>query len=184
MAIASRILSVLLGIIILAVGVFLIFSTLGILGPSVLQHFQFDFVELIGDYNYTAFGFVLLILGILIIAFFSSRGTAKKEGGSIVSFSEMGELRISFKAIENMVITASKRIKGLRDVNTRISSTEQGLIIYLRIHTLPDLPIPSMVSELQEKVREYVEDISGATVSEVKVLVEDIAQEKIQKSVH
>ena len=182
MVIASRVLSVVLGIIVLAAGIFFIFVTLGVLGAATLQQIELDLVNLIGNYNYTVLGFVLLIVGILLIALFSSRG-AKKEEGSIVSYNELGELRISFKAIENMVLTASKKIKGIKDVHTRINSTEMGLIIYIRIHTLPDIPIPGTVNELQEKVREYIEEVSGATVSEVKVLVEDIAQEKIQKPV-
>ena len=80
-------------------------------------------------------------------------------------------------------MTASRKIKGIREVNTRINFTEQGLIIYLRIRVIPDIPIPALVSELQQKIREYVQEISGASVAEVKVLVENIAQEKIEKNV-
>ena len=47
---------------------------------------------------------------------------------------------------------------------------------------IPDLPIPGLVNELQTVVRDYVQEISGSNVAEVKVLVENIAQE-IQKNV-
>ena len=182
MAIISRILSVVLGIIISAAGILLILLTFGVFDWATLQYIELDFVLLIGNYNYTILGFVLLIVGLLIIALFASK-RSKKQDKSIESYTEMGELRISFKAIENMVITASKKIKGLRDVSTHIKSGEQGLIIYLRILPLPDIAIPPMVNDLQEKVHEYVENISGAAVAEVKVSVEDIAQSKILKPV-
>ena len=182
MAIISRILSVVFGIIISAAGIFLILLTLGVFDSATLQYIEFDFVLLVGNYNFTILGLVLLMVGLLIIALFVSKKSGRQDK-SIESYTEMGELRISFKAIENMVLTASKKIKGLRDVTTHIKSGEQGLIIYLRILPLPDIAIPPMVNDLQEKVHEYVEDISGATVSEVKVSVEDIAQNKILKTV-
>jgi uncharacterized alkaline shock family protein YloU len=114
---------------------------------------------------------------------FSTQGGKKKEGGTIVSFTEIGEVRISFKAVENMVLAASRKVKGIREVNTRIDFIEQGLVIYMRIKVLPDIAIPALVSELQGRVKEYVQEISGSSVAEIKVLVENIAQEKIEKNV-
>ncbi len=111
------------------------------------------------------------------------QGTKRKEGGTIVSFTEIGEVRISFKAIENMVLTASRKVKGIREVNTRIDYIEQGLVIYIRIKILPDIAIPELTNELQTRVKDYVQEISGSSVAEIKVLVENIAQEKIEKNV-
>ncbi len=184
MGIVSRIISVIVGIIILVAGVLLLFLSLNVMDPNIFPYTRFDLLLLVGDYNYTVLGFVLVILGVLLIASFSRR-KRKKEGKNIVSHTdEKWELRISFEAIDSMVLTASKQVKGIRDVNTRISSTEQGLTINIRIQTIPGLPIQEIMSELQEKVREYVEEMSGITVAEVKILVEGVAREKIQKSAH
>ena len=179
MGLAKRILLIFLGIIILLGGLWIIFLTLGLL--TGLNIFGFYWLE--GNFNYTALGFLLIIAGVLLIAFFSSRGK-KKASGSIVSFNEIGEIRVSFRAIENMVLTASRKVKGIREVSTHIDTTEQGLVLYLRIKPIPDLPIPALVRELQETVRNYVQEISGSGVAEVKVLVENIAQDKIQKNLH
>ncbi|MGI6309024.1 MAG: alkaline shock response membrane anchor protein AmaP [Dethiobacteria bacterium] len=173
-----RIILAILGISGVLCGLFLIPITLGYFTAEL-----FFFVNrLTGDLRYTVLGFLLLAVGIIFLLF-SAQGSKKKENGSIVNFTEIGEIRISFRAIENMVLTASRKIKGIREVNTRINFTEQGLIIYLRIRVIPDIPIPALVSELQQKIREYVQEISGASVAEVKVLVENIAQEKIEKNV-
>ena len=138
--------------------------------------------RLAGDLSYTLLGALLLVVGVILLIF-STKGSKKKEGGTIVSFTEIGEIRISFRAIENMVLNASRKVKGIREVNTRLNFTEQGLVIYLRVKVIPDVPIPALVGELQGKVREYVQEISGSSVAEVKVLVENIAQEKIEKKV-
>jgi len=175
-----RVLLVLLGIFAILSGVFLIFLTLGVLSGTAIS-FAYNLEPFVGELPYTALGFVVLAIGVILLAFSTPRGT-RKEGGNIVSYTEIGEIRISFKAIENMVLAASRKVKGIRDVNTRIDSTEQGLLIYMRIKTIPDLPIPALVGELQSVVRDYVQEISGSNVAEVKVLVENIAQEKIQKN--
>ena len=101
-----------------------------------------------------------------------------------MSATRKSEIRISFKAVENMVLTASRKVKGIREVNTRIDSVEQGIVIYMRIKVLPDIAIPGLVNELQARVKEYVQEITGSNVAEIKVLVENIAQEKIEKNVH
>ncbi len=181
MGLAKKILFTFLGACILLGGLCLIFLSLGLFPKIGLDNYRFFWLE--GNFNYTALGFLILIVGVLLIAFFSPGGK-RKETGSIVSFNELGEVRVSFRAIENMVLTASRKVKGIREVSTRIDSTEQGLVIYLRIKPIPDLPLPALIRELQETVRNYVQEISGSGVAEVKVLVENISQEKNQKNLH
>ncbi len=170
-----------LGVLISLFGLIIIVMTFGLLGEAAFLGINLGF--LIGDFNYTLLGFILFILGIILIAVFTSKKEKEREFGSVTSFSEMGEVRISLKAVESMVLMAARSVKGIREVSTRTESTEQGLIIYLRIKTIPDTPIPGLASELQEKVKTYVQEISGYNVAEVKVLVENIAHEKIQKNV-
>jgi uncharacterized alkaline shock family protein YloU len=181
MSSGKRALLAIVGLIVVLAGFLLIFFTLGFSKETtILGH---DLGLLVGDYNYTALGFLALLVGVLMTMFFGSRGKKKENAGSVVSYTDLGEISISFKAVENMVLTASRAVKGVREIITRIDSTEQGLIIYLRVKTLPDLPIPELIKELQEKVRDYVQEISGTNVVEIKVKVENIVQEKIQKQV-
>jgi uncharacterized alkaline shock family protein YloU len=175
-ALAKKMAFVLLGIIILLGGLALIILTLGLLPKIGLQIHGFQWLE--GSFNYTALGFLILVVGVLLLAFFTP-GVKRKDAGGITSFNEIGEVRLSFRAIEKMVLAASRKVKGIRDVSTHIDLKEQGLVIYLRIKPIPDLPIPSLVRQLQETVRDYVEEISGSSVAEVKVLVENISQDRI-----
>ena len=181
MGAGKRFILAILGIVALILGVFIVLATLGVLNGTALFPILNQY-RIAGDLHYTALGFVILLIGVVLLAF-SLQGSKKKEGGTVVSFSEIGEVRISFKAIENMVLTASRKISGIREVNTRIDYIEQGLLIYVRIKVLPDIAIPALVSELQKNVKEYVEEISGSSVAEIKVLVENIAQEKMEKVV-
>ncbi len=178
-----KLLYTLLGVLISLFGLIIILVTFGLLGEVALLGINLGF--LVGNFSYTLFGFIVFVLGIILIAVFTSKKEKEKEKefSSVTSFSEMGEVRISLKAVENMVLMAARSVKGIREVSTRTESTEQGLVIYLRIQPIPDIPIPGLASELQEKVKAYVQEISGYNVAEIKVLVENIAHEKVQKNV-
>lgn len=182
MGTGKRFILAVLGVLAILCGLFLILATLGVLNGTALSS-VLNLYQVTGSLQYTALGFLILVVGVIILSF-PALGGKKKEGGTIVSYTEIGEIRISFKAVENMVLTASRKVKGIREVNTRIDSVEQGIVIYMRIKVLPDIPIPSLVNDLQARVKEYVQEISGSNVAEIKVLVENIAQEKIEKNVH
>ncbi len=169
-----------LGFVIALAGLFFILVTLGLFRGIGLMGRNLD--ALIGDFNYILLGFLLFLLGLFFVVIFASRKGKEKDFGSIANFTELGEVRISLKAVESMVHTAARSIKGIREVSTKTDSTEQGLVIYLRVKTIPDVPIPGLASELQEKVKQYVQQISGHNVAEVKVLVENIAHEKAQQN--
>mgnify|MGYP000852637942 FL=1 len=181
MGAGKRFILAVLGILALLCSVFLILATLGVLDGTALFS-VFKLYRITGNLQYTVLGFVILLIGVILLAF-SMQSAERKEGGTIVSFTEIGEVRISFKAIENMVLAASRKVKGIREVSTRISYTEQGLVIYLRIKVLPDIVIPELTSKLQAAVKDYVEEICGSGVAEIKILIEDIAQEIIKKNV-
>ena len=175
-----------IGILLLLGGLFFTALTLEVFKWSSFLGYNLD--HLVRNYSYTVFGFLILLVGILLIALFAFKRNnaqgdgAKKEGDSIVSYTEIGEVHTSFKAVENMVLTASRKVNGISEVTTRIDSTEQGLLIHIKLKAMPDIPIPGLAGELQEKVRHYVQEISGSNVSEIKVLVEDIVQDKFQRT--
>ncbi len=175
-----------IGIILLIGGLLFAFFTLGVFEGTMFLGYNLS--HLVNNYSFTALGFLVSIVGVLLIALFTSGRSnvkgedSKKEGGNIVSFTEIGEVRISFKAVETMVLAASRKVNGIREVSTRIDATEQGLLIYIKIKAIPEIPIPGLAGELQNKVRDYVQEISGSNVSEVKVLVENIVQDKIQRN--
>ena len=175
-----------IGILLLLGGLFFTALTLEVFKWSSFLGYNLD--HLVRNYSYTVFGFLILLVGILLIALFAFKRNnaqgdgAKNEGDSIVSYTEIGEVHTSFKAVENMVLTASRKVNGISEVTTRIDSTEQGLLIHIKLKAMPDIPIPGLAGELQEKVRHYVQEISGSNVSEIKVLVEDIVQDKFQRT--
>jgi uncharacterized alkaline shock family protein YloU len=122
---------------------------------------------------------VLLAIGagfLLVALFLLSFGlkSPKKVGNAVLKGSEYGEVLISITAVENMVLRVIQQTQGIKDVSRHVSFTPDGLVVKIHIKVMPDVSIPGMVTELQSKTKEYLEEITGVTVHEVKVVVDNI----------
>lgn len=118
-----------------------------------------------------AVGVLLLLALIFLILGLKPK---KKPGNAVVKGSEFGEVMISINAVENMVLRVVQQTRGIKDVSRKINFTPDGLIVRIVINVMPDIALPELIKELQSKTKEYLEEITGVTVNEVKVLVENV----------
>ncbi len=116
---------------------------------------------------------VLLLLALVFLAI-GLRSPRKKEHNAILRGSEYGEVLISIEALENMVLRVVQKTQGVKDVSRKVAQTPDGLVVNIRVRVMPDVALPGLVHELQTKSKEYLEEISGMTVHEIKVVVENI----------
>ena len=72
---------------------------------------------------------------------------------------------------------AARQIKGVKQTKIRLENGRQGMNIYLRIVVLPDLIVPELTAELQQRVRATLQETLLAEVHDIQVLVEEIAAE-------
>ncbi len=168
-----RLAAVLLGIALLAEGIFIIAISPQLL-PLLWTSFKLGAAEAypaalaIGGIDIAVSLYLLLAIG-----FRSSRKPAE----TVMQYSELGEVRISIAAIENMVLRVTQRQEAVKESSRKVVNTPQGLLIYLKAKVLPDLNVPDLASELQQSIKNYLEEITGIKVAEVKVLVENIVSE-------
>ncbi|OWZ84022.1 alkaline shock response membrane anchor protein AmaP [Natranaerobius trueperi] len=117
---------------------------------------------------------------ILLIALRSIWGASRVEKNEEVvnQNTEIGEVKISLKTIESMVLRVAKNeVKGMKEVKSRIKVSENGLIIYLKGKVQADVEIPQVSEELQKIAKDHVESKAGVNISEVKVYIENIASD-------
>ncbi|HHX88048.1 MAG TPA: alkaline shock response membrane anchor protein AmaP [Firmicutes bacterium] len=169
----TRLIAVLLGVVLLGVGIFIIAASSDLvpvlwtrLGLRAGQ--AYPVIGLAGGVNIVTSLFLLLAIG-----FRSSRRPAE----TILQYSELGEVRISIAAIENMVLRVTQQHNAIKESNRKVVKTPRGLVVYLRAKVMPDLNLPSLASELQQNVNSYIEEVTGIKVAEVKVLVENIVSD-------
>lgn len=163
-----RVLLVLLGLLVMGTGIFLlaaIYMPFGGYGSGL--------IELYGRNALLYAGGALTVAGLIpILIGFSSPPRPKPE--TLLQVGEFGEVRITLSALENMVLRVVQQVRGIRDSSRSVAHTPHGLVVYLTVKVLPDQNLPDLSAELQRKVKEYLEDITGIIVNEVKVKIENI----------
>ncbi len=178
MSLKARLITGLLTLVLLAAGIFLIGLYLDLIDVSGTGLEQWE-----GRSETGIAGGVVLVLALVLGLVSISRRSAEKGSGAgksryIMRYNEIGEVRISFDAVENMILKVSRQTKGIRETETKVEASEQGLLVFIKVKIMPDLPIPDLAGELQTRVKEYLEELTGTVVAEVKVLVENIVTEQ------
>lgn len=115
---------------------------------------------------------VLLIIGLRLFWISLSRRNYAK---AIVHDYMLGQVRISILAIENLVKKVVCQIPGIKEVKPRVVEHHKGMGLHIRAVVAPDISIPEVSREIQQKVQEYLAQTTGITVSEIKVIVDNIS---------
>ena len=121
---------------------------------------------------------IIFIIGLIFFAmsimFLLSGVRSSKDKKAVSKQTNIGEIRISLNSIENVAINASKRSNGVKESKTLVRKADDGVEIEVRIVVMPDLSIPVISEEVQNRVKKSVEEASGIEVKNVKVIVESI----------
>lgn len=114
-------------------------------------------------------GAVVLLTGILSLRVALRRSKRK---GFVVQTTDVGELSISIRAIEDLVNKCVAKHEELHVSSTTLDNSRDGLTIGLRVGLATGVNIPLAVNALQKQIKQYVTACSGVDVQEVKVQVE------------
>ncbi|MEC0243439.1 alkaline shock response membrane anchor protein AmaP [Paenibacillus dokdonensis] len=147
-----------------------------------------DLVPALGDYmdgatlqiTVIVVGAVLFLLSIRF--FYISIRRERVHIHSIDQRTEYGDIQISVETIENLCLKAAARIRGAKDLKARIRVTEAGLEIMIRAIVEGDVSIPSMTTDIQKQVHDYLQETTGIPVSNVAVYIANVAQSAAIKS--
>ncbi len=175
MSSAARLFLVLLGLLLAAAGLLALALVFGLVQEPGLRTSLF---ALAGDPVAAVVGGGLLLVAVILLSL-GLRSTGKPVPDSVLQTSALGEIRITIVAMENMVLRVVQQIQGVKDGGRRVYPTPEGLVVQVKIKVMPDLELPGLVSELQEKVKGYLEQITGLVVHEVRVLVENIILDQV-----
>ena len=91
-----------------------------------------------------------------------------------IKSTELGEINISIRALENLVEGIVYKQDKIDDIDIKLNGSSEGLEIFIAGDVEPGTVISQMTNELQQVVKSYIEDTTGVTVKEVKVLINDI----------
>lgn len=116
-------------------------------------------------------GFLLLIgLRLLWVSL-----THRQSGKAVVHDYMLGQVRISILAIENLVKKVVYQIHGVKEVKPKVVQTSGGMGLHIRAVVSPDINIPEVSREIQQRVQEYISHTTGLTVNDIKIMVDNIS---------
>lgn len=115
-----------------------------------------------------------LVFFLLSLMFLLSGVRSSKDKKAVSKYTNIGEVRISLNSIDNIATNASRKANGVKDSKTDVRKLEDGVSITVRMVVLPDLSIPSISEDVQQRVKKSVEECSGIAVSDVRVIVDSI----------
>lgn len=126
-----------------------------------------------GRWAVGALGVVLLLASLRLL--FTQ--LASGDGKPVVYDTKMGQVEVSTTAISNLVRRIALQTAGVRDVKPKIHSNDAGVQVSLRLWVSPDVSIPDLSREIEDKLGRYVERVVGSQVTAVTISVANITTE-------
>ena len=125
--------------------------------------------------NVAAAAFVVeLIFFVLSVVFLLSGFKSDIEKKSISKITNIGEIRIALNTIESIALSAARRGGSVKETKACVLKDGENVSITMKIVVMPDVNIPSLSEELQERIKKMVEDNTGVTVNQVSIFVDNI----------
>lgn len=104
--------------------------------------------------------------------------TGKKANSVVLMNSELGVIRVSVNTLDILTQKAVRSFQEVKDIKSLVLTESEGIRVKLKISILPDIIMPELSRNIQHKVKEYVESLSGITVNEVQVYIDNLTSVK------
>lgn len=169
---------ILLAVYAFCLAVFSAFAMYVAIDPDAFVNISGMITEVLSTDNAAALRIAVFVTALLFFAlsimFLLSGVRSSKDKKAVSKHTDIGEIRISLNSIENIASNAARRSNGIKESKTMVRKLEDGVEIELRVIVMPDISIPVISEEVQGRVKKSVEDSSGVTVKNVRVIVESI----------
>lgn len=129
--------------------------------------------QIFENWYYSLVGLLLFIVSARLLILSITTDNKSKRG--VTKPAEFGDIKISIETFESLALRVVKQVTGIKDVKVRIGLVNGELIIYTRLLVMPDVNIPQVVGEVQNKIKSYIESTTEVSVKEVKVSIDNIA---------
>jgi hypothetical protein len=124
-----------------------------------------------GRWVFGLIGGVFFVVSIRLL-YFAFRRTSTSR--MLIHDTALGQVDITFGAIENLVERVGHHLDGIRDIRPTVAANDDGISVKLVIGVSPDTNVPQLADELQNNIKRYVRRVVGLPVTNVDVHVRDI----------
>jgi uncharacterized alkaline shock family protein YloU len=149
-----------------------------------LVPYQLVIASIDGMYSSSQISLTYLIAAIIFLIislkflFTSLRGRGSRQEASGLSVrkpTEHGDVRITVETLESLAVHAARKVRGVKELKVKVRPEESGT--FIRVRTLVDgeTPIPALVEQVQQKIKEHLENVAGVEIADITVVVADVA---------
>lgn len=158
----------------------LIFLSLGVILLS-LRLISLDIVWTSFSYIYGQWeaGLVSLVFLLVSLRLLLAGLRPSRRKDTIVHRTGMGDIHISLHAVENLVEKVARHTRGVRGAKISVDydGEQGGLQISIKAAVSPESNVPSVSSEMQQRVKEYIKNTVGVELVDIHILVENISND-------
>lgn len=127
----------------------------------------------------------LALLAICCLLLFCGRSKKQKveaaPASTLMQQNEIGGTYIALDAIDSMVQKHCRAVPNVRDCHTSLRALEDGVSIGIRLAVLPDTDVATLTQQLQASLKEYIQSLTGISVKEIGILVENAAEDPAKR---
>ena len=110
---------------------------------------------------------VFLFLGIKLVFM---RPKKDKIQSCLIKNDENGEIFIAVSAIDNLVKMAILSFPDVKNLKVRIKASRTGVVVFGKIFAPVGINTPELLTSIKELIKQFVEEKSGITVEQVRLV--------------
>lgn len=114
-----------------------------------------------------------LVLFIISIRLMLS-GIRRRERAPIIKSGVAGQIIISLNTFENIAISALKKIPEAKEFTAKVKKVNENVVVSINLSVMPDVNIPELSENIQNKIIEAIETTTGVKVLNVEVRINNI----------
>ncbi len=96
----------------------------------------------------------------------------------IVRETSLGHVKVSMLTVENLARRVVRQIEGVKEVDTFIDGSSDGVSIELHVLAHADVNIPEVCEEIESKLAHYINETVGIPVTGVETYVRNTVEPK------
>jgi len=122
---------------------------------------------------------LVVVLVILRLLYASCTSGRKARPASVaISRGEDGSVNVAMATLSDIIVRTVSAVSGVNTCKDTIMPKENGMDIMLKVTLVEDTPIPEKTSEIQTRLKESVLRLTGLTVDQVHVMVDQQNEKK------
>lgn len=155
-------------ILFLLIALFLLLFPFNLTGNINVTKLTSLIITLKNSYITSLIGLIILLTIVIYVgSFFSYKSNNKYKVLEIENKS--GRLTIHDSTIIGLVRESAKGVEGIDNIKTYVEFVDNKILINIKCNALPEINIPQATSTLQMRIKEHVENSTGAEVSKVNI---------------